>query len=93
MEHSRKSFGTFRFTPDTVSMISKLSRDIGDSCTFEFFIILCLNDLLTFFVLTMNVLTDHLTSVLCNWAIRCPRFAEAFKPNYSQLKYHIEVNP
>ena len=37
MEHSNKSFGTLRFTLDSVSVISKTSRSIGDSRTFEFF--------------------------------------------------------
>ena len=44
------------------------SQDIGDSRTFEFFIIqstnFCLNAVLTFFVRKMNGLVDHFTSVL-----------------------------
>ena len=59
MEHSRKSFGTLCFTLDSASMISKLSRAIGDSRTFDFLIMpstnFCLNALLTFFVRTMYV--------------------------------------
>ena len=37
MENSSKSFVTFRFTPDSASVISKVSRAIGDSRTFDFF--------------------------------------------------------
>ena len=55
MKHSSKSFGTFCFTPDYSSVISKVSRAIGDSSTFEYFILnssnFCLNALLTFFFL------------------------------------------
>ena len=82
MEHSSKSFGTLCFTPDSASIISKVSRSVGDSRTFEFFIIqstnFCLNDLLKFSFQKMHGLTDHFTSVCWNWAIKCPRFVEAF---------------
>ena len=68
MEHSSKSFRTLRFTLDYASVISKVSRDIGNSRTFEFFIIystnLYLNALLNVFVRTMHGLIDHFTSVL-----------------------------
>ena len=39
MEHFSKSFGTICFTQDYTSVISKVSRAIGDSRTFEYFII------------------------------------------------------
>ena len=82
MENSSKSFGALYFTLDSASIISKVSRAIGDSRTFEFFIIrstnLCLNALLTFFVRTMHGLIDHFPFVLWTWAIKCPRFVEAF---------------
>ena len=65
----------------SASAISKVSRVIGNWCTFEFFIIQstisCLNALLTFFVLTIHGLIDHFTDVFLNWAIKCPRFVEA----------------
>ena len=54
MEHSSNSFGSLRFTPDSASVVSKVSRAIGDSCTFEFFVIpstnFCINALLTCFL-------------------------------------------
>ena len=96
-ENSSESFGTFRFTPDFASVISKLSRAIGDSRTFEFFIIhstnLCLNALITFFFWTMHGLIDHFTSVLWNWAIKCPRFVESFFFDNIHLTHYIEINP
>ena len=68
MEHSSKSFRNLRFTLDYASVISKVSRVIGDSRAFYFFIIhstnLYLNALLNFFVRTMHGLIDHFTSVL-----------------------------
>ena len=82
MERSSNSFGTSPFTLDSASVINKVLRDIGDSRTFEIFIIhstdFCLNSLPTFFVQTMRVLIYHFTSVLWTWAIKCPRFVEAF---------------
>ena len=39
MEHSSKNFGTLRLTLDSAYVIGKVSRTIGDSCKFEFFII------------------------------------------------------
>ena len=82
MEYFSKGFGTLRFTLDSASVVSKLSRAIGDWRTFEFFIVhwtnFCLNALLSFFVRTMHGLIEHFISVLWTWAIKCPRFVEAF---------------
>ena len=84
MEHSSNSFGTIRFNPDSASVPSKVSRAIGKSRTFEFFIIhptnFCLNALPPFLIWTMYGLINHFTSVLCTWEIKCPRFVEAFYP-------------
>ena len=97
VEHSSKSFGTLRFNPYSASVIIKVSRAIGDSCTFEFFIIrstnLCLNALPTFFVHRMHGLIDHFTSLLWNLAIKFPHFVEAFFFSDKHLKCYIEVNP
>ena len=86
VKHSSKSFGTLRFTPDSTSVIGKLSFAIGDSLTFEFFSIhwnnFCLNALLTFFR-KMHGLINHFTSVLWTWAIKCPHFVEAFFWQYA----------
>ena len=81
MEHSSKIFGTLRFTLESASAISKVSRVIGDWRTLEFFIIQStisfLNALLIFLVLAMRGLIDHFTDVFLTWAIKCPRFVEA----------------
>ena len=78
MEHSSKSFFTLCFTPDSASVISKVSRAIGESRTFKIFIIhwtnFYLNAVLTVFVRIMHGLRDHFTSLLWTWAIKCPRF-------------------
>ena len=51
-------------------MISKVSHAIGDSRTFEFFVIhstnVYLNALQTFFVRTMHGLIDHFIAVFLN---------------------------
>ena len=87
MEHSSMSFGTLRFTSDSASVISKVSRAIGCSSTFEFFIIhstnFCLSALLIVFFQTMHVLIYHFTSVLWTLEIKFPRFVEAFFQRYS----------
>ena len=89
MEHSSKSFGNLCFSPDSSYVISKVSQAIGDSCTFEMFIIqstsFCLNALLTFFVQTMHGLIEHVTYVLCTWYIKCPLFVEALSPQQYAL--------
>ena len=96
MEHYSNSFGTLHFTPDSASVISKVSRAVGDSRTFEFFIIqstnFSINSLLTCFVQTMHGLIDHFTAALWTWAIKCPHFVEAFFPNDIHLTFYIEVN-
>ena len=67
MEHYNKSLGTLRFSLVSASAISKVSRVIGDSRTFEFFIIQStvsfLNALQIVLVLTMRGLIDHFTDV------------------------------
>ena len=96
MEHSSKSFGTLCFTTDSVSMISKVSQTIGDSRTFGFFIIhstnFSLNASLICFVQKMHGLTDHFTSVVWAWAIKCLTLVEAYFCDDTHLKYYIELN-
>ena len=97
MKHYSKSSGTIHFTLDSSSVISKVSHDIGDSRTFECFIIhstyFCVNALLNCFSRTMHGLIDHFNSVFWTWAIKCPRFVGAFFPNNMRLICYIEINP
>ena len=82
IKHSSKSFGTLRFTLHSTYVISKVSRAIGDSRKFYFFIVhstnFCLDALLTCFVRKIHGLIYHVTAVLWTWDIKCPCFVEAF---------------